>query len=157
MQDSAENLPIKSETAVLKKFVTFWIHDELFGVDIIDVKEVTPLMAITPIFHAPDEVNGYVNIRGEIHLVINLRFLLDLPDKEIVSDSRIVIFKPIIAEPFGILVDRVGDVLEVNSELIESESRTSIQKIKKSLVSGVCKLEDNLLVLLDARKFLEKS
>ena len=157
MQNSAENLPIKSETAVFKKFVTFWIHDDLFGVDIIDVKEVTPLMTITPIFHAPDEVKGYVNIRGEIQLVINLRVLLDLPDREIGSDSRIVIFKPIIAEPFGILVDKVGDVLEVNSELIESESRSSTQKIKTSLVAGVCKLEDNLLILLNARKFLEQS
>ena len=50
MENTEQNLPIKSETAVIKKFVTFWIHEELFGVDILDVKEVTPLMEITPIF-----------------------------------------------------------------------------------------------------------
>ena len=134
MQDivEVENLPVSRTTdqSSIIKFVTFWIHDELFGVDILDVKEVTPVMKITPIFHAPDEVRGYVNIRGEIHLVINLRFLLDLPQHEITAETRIVIFKPTIAEPFGILVDRVGDVLEVDSGSIEPEIKSNSKKTK---------------------------
>ena len=157
MQDiEAGNLPaIKAERSSMSKFVTFWIHDELFGVNILDVKEVTPVMEITPVFHAPEEVEGYVNIRGEIHLVINLRILLNLPSHDTTSESRIVIFKPKIAEPFGILVDRVGDVLEVPITAIESDIRPDSKKGKKNLISGVCKLKENLLIVLDARRFLE--
>ncbi len=157
MQEIAEveNLPVaKTVKSSRKKFVTFWIQGELFGVDILDVKEVTPIMDITPVFHAPEEVMGYMNIRGEIHLVINPRILLNLPTRETEPDSRIVIFKPKVAEPFGIVVDSVGDVLEFDSGAIEPDKKSDSPKTGKNLVSGVCKLKENLLIVLDARKIL---
>ena len=158
MQNNTANLPVAQGEAseATQKFVTFWIHDELFGVDILDVQEVTPLIDITPVYHAPNEVMGYVNIRGQIHLVLDMRVLMGLPEGDIGKESRIIIFKSKIAEPFGILIDRVGDVLEVSTELIEPETRNANKEMKRQLVSGVCKLKEQLLILLDARKLLEK-
>ena len=145
---------------VIKQFVTFRIQDELFGVDILDVKEVTPMIEITPVFHAPEEVMGYMNIRGEIHLVLNMRYLLGFPSTEPTPNSRVVIFKQTIAEPFGIMVDRVGDVLEVSNEQIETDIQVDASSISSGagsqMVTGVCKLEKELLVLLNAHKFLVK-
>lgn len=158
MQNNTANLPVaQGEVSdATQKFVTFWIHDELFGVDILDVQEVTPLIDITPVFHAPDEVLGYVNIRGQIHLVLDMRVLMGHSKEEIGKESRIIIFKSKIAEPFGILIDKVGDVLEVSTDWIEPENRNINKDMKRQLVSGVCKLKEQLLILLDARKLLEK-
>ncbi|PCI29034.1 MAG: hypothetical protein COB67_05045 [SAR324 cluster bacterium] len=160
MQDSNQSQAIvKSDFSNYDhQFVSFWISNELFGVDILDVKEVTPMIKITPVFHAPDGVKGYVNIRGEIHLVLDLRFHLGFPEKETDQNSRIVIFKPTIAEPFGILVDHIGDVIEVKSDQIESETQLESSGSKSRsahLVSGICKLEKELLITLNPKKFLQ--
>ena len=157
MQEVADtvHLPVATDgKPPPSKFVTFRVDKELFGVNINDVREVTPVMEITPVFHAPDEVMGYVNIRGVIHLVISLRILLNLPPREETPESRIVIFKPKIAEPFGILVDCVGDVLEVDSDSIERNTSANASRSRKDLISGVCKLEENLLIVLNSGKIL---
>ena len=57
-------------------FCSFRVEGKLYGVDILDVKEVTTEMMYTRIAHAPDEVLGLVNIRGHIHLALDLRRLL---------------------------------------------------------------------------------
>ena len=95
---------------------TFWLSGRLFGVDIMDVKEINTEVDFTPIFHSSKEVKGYVNIRGQIHLVLDLRLLLGFESKEVDINSRVVIFKQSIAEPFGALVDKVGDILEVSAD-----------------------------------------
>jgi len=140
------------------KFVSFKIDNELLGVDILDVKEVTSVMEITPIHHAPEEVMGYVNIRGEIHLVINLRYLLGYATSEKKTDSKIIIFKTSIAEPFGIYVDTIGEVIEVEESYIEPYNKSNHSQGKEDrllkLVRGVCKLEEQLLVVLDSKKLL---
>ena len=152
--------PVDTTKKETFKFVSFRIEDELLGVNILDVKEVTSLLDITPIYHAPEEVMGYVNIRGEIHLVINLRYLLGYPKSIKGTSSKIIIFKPSIAEPFGIYVDTIGDVIEVEPSYIEPYSKSNLTHTKgdrlSELVHGVCKLDQELLVLLNSRKFLGK-
>ena len=147
----------------IRQFCTFYISDLLFGVDIIDVKEINSCVEITPIFHASREMRGYVNIRGEIHLVIDLRMLLGFESKSMDDASRIVLFKHDVDESFGILVDRIGDVVEVDEANIEEnmDDQKGTQDhdrrvLESELIQSVCKLEDTLLVILDARKVLKR-
>ena len=65
------------------------VNGRLFGVDILDVKEVTAETAYTRVAHAPDEVLGLVNIRGHIYLALDLRRLLGMPATVLTGDSRI--------------------------------------------------------------------
>ena len=141
---------------------SFRLNGRLFGVDIQDVKEINTEVAFTRIFHAPREVKGYVNIRGQIHLVLDLRILLGFPEKEPDQNSRVVIFKQNIGEPFGALVDKIGDIVEVGSEQVEeygahddAEAAQEDRWKNRNLVAGVCKLEKDLLVILNARSFLK--
>lgn len=142
------------------QFCTFQLADRLFGIDILDIKEITQEAQYTTIFHASKQVQGYVNIRGQIHLVLNMRQMMGFERRELDSESRIIIFKPRAGEAFGILVDRIGDVVEVDEETIE-ERRNDEQVTKEgqerrnvSLGMGVCKLEDDVMVLLNSRRFL---
>jgi len=137
----------------------------LFGVDILDVKEVNENVNITPIYHAPPEVCGYINIRGQILLVVNLHetFGLDRKEKtEQISGGKIVVFKQSVDEPFGILVDEVCDVVPVDPKRVvdrrssvgdSSESR-ELRRIRDQMVIGVYPLERELLLVLNARRIL---
>lgn len=143
--------------AQTRQFCTFWLSGRLFGVQILDVKEIHPEVAITPIFHAPREVKGYVNIRGQVYLILDLRPMLGFESKEIDRKSCLVIFKTNVGESFGVLVDQIGDVVEISSDQIESgggDGGVQDKMGSAGMVQSVCKLPQSLLVVLDARKFL---
>ncbi|MFA8343899.1 MAG: chemotaxis protein CheW [Rhodothermaceae bacterium] len=142
------------------QFCTFWISGRLYGVDILDIKEISTEVIITPIFHAPEEVRGYVNIRGQIYLVIDLPLFLGHQMADITAESRIVIFKDNVGELFGVLVDKIGDVVEVSEQDIEEVQRWSensdaeINSKIDRVTKGVSKLKDNILVILNSEIFL---
>ena len=92
---------------ISRQFCTLWVSGKLFGFDILDVKEVNLETDFTPISHSPAEVKGYVNVRGQIYLILDLRVLLGLDPAEIQRESRLVLFKPSIGESIGVLVDKV--------------------------------------------------
>lgn len=142
------------------KICTFWIEDRLFGIDILDIKEVDAEIGFTKIYHASEKVKGYVNIRGNIYLIIDLRVMLGYESKMLNSKSRIILFKPSVGETFGILVDQVGEVVEIINSQIEYRhtknefSPSSAGSAEGVLSAGVCQLDKNLLVVIEARQIL---
>jgi chemotaxis signal transduction protein len=150
----------KTDERRKRQFCTFMIGERLFGVDILDVKEINPETGFTPIFHAPREIRGYVNIRGQIHLILDLRLLMGLERKSIDAASRLILFKPNVGVSFGVLVDSVGDVVEVEDALIEDRRKTEKgapehgDRRTSDIGSGVCKLKDELMVILNSRNLL---
>jgi len=144
-----------------RQLCTFHLAGQLYGVDILDVKEVNPETGFTPIFHAPDVVRGYVNIRGRIQLVLDLRRILGFPDREVDNRCRLVLFKPTVGESFGILVDGIGDVVEVDEADIESGGLAdedvpgAEDNEHGEITSGVCRLAERLLLIVNARNLLK--
>ncbi|MDY7002365.1 MAG: chemotaxis protein CheW [Thermodesulfobacteriota bacterium] len=145
-----------------KQFCTFWLSGRLYGVDILDVKEVNQEARFTNVFHAPKQVKGLVNIRGRIHLILDLHRILGFEVREQRGESRLVLFKPSVGESFGVLVDGIGDVIEVEERLIESgeladrdvtggEEGADVHE----LISSVCRLEETLLLIINARNLLK--
>ena len=149
----------ESIETTIRRFSTFRISKRLYGVDIQDVKEINSEINFTPIFHAPREVKGYINIRGQVHLLLDLRLIFGFEAKEIDRSSRVVIFMPEVGDPCGILIDSIDDVVTVDDKLIEN--RRQNQKAHEGsnrrgvdVGEGVCKLENELLIILNARKLL---
>ena len=122
--------------------------------------EINTETEFTPIFHAPEAVKGYVNIRGQIHLILDLRLIMDLPEKPVDAESRLILFKPTVGENFGILVDRIGDVMEIHGDMVE-DRRKADEGVPETgdrraleMGGGVCKLKDGLMIILDANQLL---
>lgn len=144
-------------------FCTFWLSGSLFGIDILDVKEINTETDFTAIPQAPPEVRGYVNLRGEIYLVLDLRRLLGQEAAEIGPESRLVIFKPAVGDAFGVLVDRIGDIVPIAANQIEAwrpEEQEAVEVPGNpartwGLVAGIGKLPGQLVVLLQARRLLK--
>ncbi|MGE4298827.1 MAG: chemotaxis protein CheW [Desulfovibrionaceae bacterium] len=157
---SDRSKPKRMASGKKKLFCTFWLAGRLYGVDILDVKEVNPEISFTTVHHAPSEVSGFVNIRGQIHLILDLRRILGFTEGDRGERSRLVLFKPTVAESFGILVDRISDVVEVDEDRIESghlaeDAGGDPKGDSSGIISGVCRLEDSLLLIINARDLLK--
>lgn len=140
-------------------FCTFRLGGHLFGVDMLDVKEVTTETTCTRIAHAPPEVLGLVNIRGHIYLALDMRSLLGMPVQAVMADSRLVLFKPMVGQAFGVVVDQISDIHSADPSRIEPY-QTSTSDVLSSglsrvdLLTAVCKLPEELLMVLQPRRFL---
>ena len=142
------------------QYCTFLIADRLYGVDILDVKEVNPDIGFTTVFHASERIKGLVNIRGRIHLVLDLRRVLGLPSRNVDEKSRLVLFKPHVGEDFGILVDAIGDVKDVDADAMESAGLASRNGESETpdveaLLAGVYKLDSELMLVLKSNKLAQ--
>ncbi|MDR0517544.1 MAG: chemotaxis protein CheW [Fibromonadaceae bacterium] len=147
---------------------TFRMANRLFGVNILDVKEVNENINVTPIYHAPPDICGYINVRGQILLVVNLRetFGFDQSHRAGPANAgRVVVFKSSVDEPFGILVDEVCDVISIEyGRIVDRRAGTGgvpqeIREMRRSrdnIVIGVCPLDKELLLVLNARCILSK-
>ena len=151
---------ITAETT-LRRSCSFRLAGRLYGVDIRDVKEINTEINFTPIFHATKEIKGYSKIRGQIYLLLDLREIFGFPTKQIDESSRVVLFMAEVGELCGVLVDSIEDVVTVDESLIEDrrhqerEAPEGIERRAADAGVGVCKLESELLILLDAGRLVQ--
>ncbi|MDY0161665.1 chemotaxis protein CheW [Desulfobotulus sp.] len=145
-----------------RQVCTFAIGEETYGVDILDIKEIHTENRFTPIHHAPACLRGYVNIRGQIHLIVDLRVLLGHSPCHNLETSRILLFKPEAGEAFGVLVDRIGDVCPAPENRIEPMDSPSGRNFNLSgdsalrrLSTGILKNERELVTLLSGRSIYQ--
>lgn len=147
-----------AEKTGIGHYCTFRLARRLFGFDIHAVKEVNTQTTFTPIPHAPPEVCGYVNLRGNIVLVLDLRLLLGMEPAARTTESRLVIFKAAVGESFGALVDSIGEIVTLDASQTEDcrpelEEATGAPRVSE-LIGGVGKLQGELVILVQAEKLL---
>ncbi|MBI5017384.1 MAG: chemotaxis protein CheW [Deltaproteobacteria bacterium] len=136
------------------QLVTFHVGQEEFGVDILDVREINRLMDITRVPHAPEFVEGVINLRGQVIPVVDLRRRFGLEAAGRDKNNRIVVLE-LGGKVVGFLVDSVSEVLRVSKTLVEPPPAIA-GGIDTDYIRGVVKLEDRLLVLLDLQRLLNR-
>jgi chemotaxis signal transduction protein len=142
-------------------YCTVRLDGQLFGFDILTIREVNTQTTLTPVPHAPAAVRGYANLRGHIYLILDLKLLLGMEAGVIGPDSRLVICKASVGESFGMLVDQIGDIAEANIEAIErwrseeTKAEDSAAWRSSGLLAGVAKLDGELLLIVDSHKLLQ--
>jgi purine-binding chemotaxis protein CheW len=136
-----------------QQFSSFFVNDLLFGVEVERVKEVTSGAEMTPVPLAPPEVKGLINLRGEIVTVIDLRRCLRLSEQTI-SEPLMTLIVFTDDGCVSLLVDHVGDVLEVDEDSFELPPET-LQGWPRKLIRGAYKLDGGLLLALDVGKVLD--
>jgi purine-binding chemotaxis protein CheW len=143
-------------------YCTFRLAGRLFGFNILSVKEVNTHTTFTPVPQAPPAVCGYVNLRGDIALALDLRRLLGLEPARVTADARLLIFKASVGDLFGVLVDQIGDIVLLSEEAIEDwrpDGQAGAVELSEAwrageLVEGIGKLDRELLIILNAHKLL---
>ena len=136
----------------LLQLVTFSIGSEEFGVDILKVIEIIRTMEITKVPKAPAFVEGVINLRGLVIPIIDLRRRFGLAEKAGDSDTRIIVIE-INGMSVGFVVDSVSEGLRIPANTVEPAPPV-VAGVDSDYISGVGKLEDRLLILLDLDKLL---
>ncbi|MDT3700366.1 MAG: chemotaxis protein CheW [Thermincola sp.] len=134
------------------QFVVFRLGSEEYGVPITQVKEINRLTATTKVPRSPKFVEGIINLRGQIIPIIDMKKRFDLPLTEYTGDARIIVIQ-VYANTFGVEVDSVSEVLRINSQNIEPAPQI-VCSIDSKYITGVAKVGERLLILLDLDKML---
>lgn len=126
-----------------QQFCTFYLNELLFGIEVEKVQEVIRHQAMTRVPLAPKLIGGLINLRGQIVTAIDLRLRLALPER----NGDVLPMNVVVRSADGavsLLVDEIGDVVEVSEEAFEPPPDT-LQGEARELVRGVYKLKDRLL------------
>ena len=133
-----------------RQVCTFFVDDLLLGINVLEVQEVLRYQNMTHVPLAPSEVEGLINLRGQIVTAIDMRRRLELPTRDGDEPPMNVIIRTDDGA-VSLLVDEIGDVIEVRDEMFEKPPET-IKGIARELIVGAYKLEGALLLELDPGK-----
>ncbi|MCG8538054.1 MAG: chemotaxis protein CheW, partial [Pseudomonadales bacterium] len=131
------------------------LGDEIYGVNVLQIREVLRYTEITPVPGAPYYVLGIINLRGNVVTVIDTRTRFGLSPGEIDNNTRIVIVE-VGAQVVGMLVDSVAEVTYLNESEIETAPNVGNEETSK-FITGVCNKHNELLILIDLERMIETS
>ena len=137
------------------QLVSFVLGEEFFGVNILLVQEIITVPEITRIPNAPSFIEGMINLRGRLLPVIDLRKRLHVGKEFFDSKTRILVIQ-IEGKITGFLVDSVEAVMSVPGDSIEAAPEIVTIGIETQYITGVSKLEDRMIILLDFRRLFNK-
>ena len=139
--------------ADIVQLATFFLEDELFGVNTLHVQEILTYQEITSVPLAPDYVRGLINLRGQIVTVIDLRCRLGF---EKLEDERTSMNLIVNSDEglMSLLVDNIGNVLDIPVARLLPPPGT-IRGVAVHYIQEVCQLEDELLIVLDLQSILQ--
>jgi purine-binding chemotaxis protein CheW len=135
-------------------FVSCFVGHHSFGIEVAQVQEVTHGGRLTRVPLASSRVCGLLNLRGQIVAVIDLRQWLHLGERP-EGDVPVHVILQTDEGCVSLLVDRVGDVLEVDERDFEWPPDTMRGRTRE-LIRGVYKLDGGLLLALDTEKILSE-
>jgi purine-binding chemotaxis protein CheW len=142
-----------TETA---QYITFKLGDELFAINVSQVREVLDLSLITQVPTAPECMRGVVNVRGNAIPVIDLRRKFGLPPRPDTVQTRIVVMELRLdgeSVVLGGLADSVHEVIELEPGQINEAPHIGM-RWKTELIQGMGKRGDQFIIILDiARVF----
>lgn len=133
-----------------KQYCTFFLDGLFFGVEVLKVQEVIRYQEMTGVPLASRTIQGLINLRGQIVTAIDLRRRLDLPARS-ASELPMNVVVRTDDGAVSLLVDDIGDVVEIQDDARERPPET-LRGIARELVTGVYKLKERLLLVLDTEK-----
>ncbi|WP_337174095.1 chemotaxis protein CheW [Paludisphaera sp.] len=153
MSQDARSTPTtaRDDNPVLQ-FVGFRLGDEDYAIAITKIQEIILMKPITRLPQAPPYIEGLINLRGAVIPVVNLRKRFDLPPREIDDETRTIVVN-VHDKTVGCVVDAVTRVMRINRDQIQASPLASAGESCR-YVSGLARLDERLLIMLDVEKLL---
>ena len=145
-----------TETENNNQFLTFMLSGEVYGIDILDIKEIIEYGNLTPVPMMPEFIAGVINLRGSVVPVVNLRLRFGDKQNEISKRTSIIIIELDHQDrktEIGIIVDMVNEVIELNASDIEPAPSFGT-RIRADFIKGMGKTGTQFLILLDVEHVL---
>ncbi len=129
------------------KYLTFFLADEEYGIEILKVQEIIGMMDMTPVPRTPPFIRGVINLRGKVIPIVDLRLKFMLPPAEATEQTCIIVVQAQGLE-MGLVVDRVSEVLPIEAADI-SEPPSFGTEMDTGYLLGIARGTDRVRLLLD--------
>jgi purine-binding chemotaxis protein CheW len=136
---------------VLQQYLTFKLGEEMFALDVSQVREILDVTTITKVPRSPAFMRGVINVRGSVVPVVDLRLKFDMTAIERTVDTRIVVMEITLdgeVTVIGALADAVHNVMEMTAGQIEEAPRIGA-KWNTDFIRGIGKQDDQFIIILD--------
>jgi purine-binding chemotaxis protein CheW len=147
---SAVDRESRRNEQAIRQLVGFRLDNEDYAIEITKIREIILMKPITRLPQVPDSVEGLINLRGNVIPIINLRSRFGLPVRPFDDETRTIVVN-VHDKTVGCIVDEVTQVMRINADEIQPVP-ISIAAVAKRFISGLARLEDRILIILDIDK-----
>jgi purine-binding chemotaxis protein CheW len=134
------------------KYLTFILNNEVYGIEILKVREIIGIMDVTSVPQTPQYMKGVINLRGKVIPVIDLRLKFSMQEGEHSLETCTIVVEVDNAS-IGLIVDSVSEVIEINGDEIEDAPQFG-QGIDTNFIMGLGKIKETIVILLDIANVL---
>jgi purine-binding chemotaxis protein CheW len=134
-----------------RQYMTFRLGDELFAIDVAQVREVLEVSQITKVPTAPPYMRGVVNVRGQATPAVDLRLRFGLPPASDTVNTRVIVMELELdgqATVLGGIADSVHEVIELDPAQIDPPPRIAM-RWRTDFIQGMGKRGDDFIIVLD--------
>lgn len=145
----------QTDSEVRYEYLTFALGDEVYGMDIMQVKEIRGYEAVTRIANAPAFIKGVINLRGEVVPIVDLRikFLNIKPEYD---EFTIVIVVQVHDRLVGMVVDGVSDVIGLTRDEIKPSPDFGVA-FDSRFLSGLATQESQMIILVNIEALISSN
>ncbi|HBJ2620861.1 TPA: purine-binding chemotaxis protein CheW [Clostridium botulinum] len=134
------------------KILIFGLNNEYYASDIKDIERILGYEEPTILPDSPNFVKGVINYQESILPIISLSTKFNLGNDEQSEEKKIIVVKQG-HKRFGIIVENVYEVKDIDSELIEISPEITTT-LSRNYINGLIRLDKKIVILLDVDKIL---
>ncbi|THB66010.1 MAG: purine-binding chemotaxis protein CheW [Gammaproteobacteria bacterium] len=156
--DSLTSQEDEGNSEVIDQYLTFVIDEELYGIDILKIREIKGWEGVREVPNTPDFMKGVINLRGTMVPVVDMRLRFGMKEVEYVPTTVVIVVsvelegKEIIV---AFVVDAVSDVMDISQNDFR-DVPTFGCKIEARYMSGMAVIDEKTIILLNADEILEE-
>lgn len=135
-----------------KGYLTFWLGEEYYGIDILTVQEIITYSQVTAIANMPTYIKGVMNLRGVVIPIVDMRIKFQLEDVRY-HDMTVVIILNIGERIVGIVVDSVADVVAIDANDIQPAPDFA-GALDTKYIQGLASQNELMLILIHIQKLM---
>jgi purine-binding chemotaxis protein CheW len=148
-----------AEAAASTQYLTFKLGEEVFALDVAEVREILDFTTVTKVPRTPAFMRGVINLRGSVVPVMDLRLKFGMSATEQTVNSCIIVVEMTLEGDnivIGVLADAVQEVIDMEPEQIEPAPRIGT-KLNMEFILGMGKHNGAFMMILDIDKIFESS
>jgi purine-binding chemotaxis protein CheW len=152
-----DTTPIKKEVST--QYLTFKLSDEIFALDVAEVREILDFTSVTKVPMTPSFMRGVINLRGSVVPVMDLRLKFGMSETEKTVNSCIIVVEinmeggPLV---IGVLADAVQEVVDMEPEQIEPAPRIGTN-LNLAFILGMGKHNGTFMMILNTDRIFTSS
>ena len=151
MTTATREAPTGSPVARGGQYLTFALGEEVFAMNIANVREIIQYGPMTTVPLMPAFMRGMINLRGSVVPVIDLSARFGRGPSAVARRTCVVILevsKDGLTQTLGVMVDAVNEVMEIPAEDIEPAPAFGT-RIRTDFIAGMGRVNGRFVIILD--------